>query len=272
MEKKPVVFIGVALFLAGCAASAPVEDGSVEKALAARTDELKIMLVQTNIKLDELADKLSLLSERVAAMSAERRRLEARRAALEGSGSGETQERGGAAVPHAGGEALHGAEEPPHWLEVVELGGEEARRGERRGGVDAAPGAKERKEVPERLYRLGQELFMAEKYADARAVFDNLIDNFPDHELSDNALYWSGETFYSERDYRSALERFSEVAARYPQGNKAPDALLKVAFSHIELYEMDRAREALKGLVERYPDSKAAERARKTLREVEGLK
>ncbi len=78
-------------------------------------------------------------------------------------------------------------------------------------------------------------------YAEARRAFGAFIENHPDHELTDNAYYWLGETYYVVKDYASASHHFALGLQRFPDGNKAPDIMLKLGMS---LYGSGRTEEA----------------------------
>lgn len=122
------------------------------------------------------------------------------------------------------------------------------------------------------LYDKGLDLYNGGRYADARVVFTSLVKSYPDHLLADNALYWIGESYYSEKDFETAAARFSEVFNIYPGSNKAPDALLKAGYSYIEMKRQEKAVEALEYVVKRYPDTKAAAMAQKALKGLSGAK
>ncbi len=79
------------------------------------------------------------------------------------------------------------------------------------------------------------------EYDEARRAFDAFIESNPDHELTDNAYYWLGETYYVVKDYASASHHFALGLQRFPDGNKAPDIMLKLGMS---LYGSGRTEEA----------------------------
>ncbi len=118
----------------------------------------------------------------------------------------------------------------------------------------------------EELYDEGLRLYNAENYSSARAAFELLIDKSPDHKLADNALYWVAETYYAHTQYTKAIEIFSDVAKRYPDGNKTPDSLLKIGYSYLELEDSVEAKKAFNRLIDLYPDTQAAGRARERLK------
>ncbi|MBI2896709.1 MAG: tol-pal system protein YbgF [Deltaproteobacteria bacterium] len=111
-------------------------------------------------------------------------------------------------------------------------------------------------------YEAAFALFRARRFDEALVSFASFRDRFPRHSYADNALYWRGECYYAKREYRAALAEFEAVFTRYPGGNKAPDAMLKAAYSRAELGDVPRARAALLRLVELFPESDAARLAR----------
>ncbi|HLO27370.1 MAG TPA: tol-pal system protein YbgF [Geobacteraceae bacterium] len=108
-------------------------------------------------------------------------------------------------------------------------------------------------------------LFGSNNYAAAIEGFEAFIKAHPDSEYAGNAQYWIGECYYTQRDYHRALEAFNKVIEKYQKGNKVPDALLKVGFTLISLNESEKARATLETLVEKYPKSPAAAKARERL-------
>ena len=68
-------------------------------------------------------------------------------------------------------------------------------------------------------------------FNEAQRAFDAFIENHPDHELTDNAYYWLGETYYVAKDYATAAHHFALGLQRFPDGNKAPDIMLKLGMS-----------------------------------------
>ncbi len=79
------------------------------------------------------------------------------------------------------------------------------------------------------------------EFDEARRAFDAFIESHPDHELTDNAYYWLGETYYVVKDYASASHHFALGLQRFPDGNKAPDIMLKLGMS---LFGSGRTEEA----------------------------
>ena len=88
--------------------------------------------------------------------------------------------------------------------------------------------------------------------------FQEVLSQFPDSELADNAQYWIGETYYDQADYEKALEEFRRVPANFPTGDKVPAALLKAGFSLQALGHKRDACAAYRDLVDRFPGSEEA--------------
>ena len=72
-----------------------------------------------------------------------------------------------------------------------------------------------------------------------RGNFDLAIDGFRDFlrensksELADNAAYWIGESLFSQKKYREAIQQFDSVVNNYPKSDKVPGALLKKGYAH----------------------------------------
>lgn len=235
----------ISLCLTGCV---NLQQEQTLKDVKAQLSELEKRQTKTTASLEELNNKFLLLQEQVA---------------INKKGVEEVK---AMAVPVA----------PPEELKVIKLETEETK-----GRAKKEPLKKEEAEKrpsfkkienapsPEALYNEAQNLFMAGKLSESAEQFNNFIQHFPKHSLADNAQYWIGEVYYSQKDYQKAAVEFQKVVDNYPSENKAPDALLKVAFSNIELNSKGKALEALNLVVEQYPSSEAAARAKVKLQELQ---
>ncbi len=104
------------------------------------------------------------------------------------------------------------------------------------------------------------------RYAESARRFQSFLAEHPNGDLTDNAMYWLGESYYVTQNYRPALETFADLLQRYPQSSKAPDSLLKIGYAHYELREWPQAERALNDVVTRYPDTTVARLAQGRLR------
>jgi len=108
------------------------------------------------------------------------------------------------------------------------------------------------------LYHRSSEALRKGKHDNAVQGFRDFLRAFPSHDLADNAQYWLGECYYDHKDYTSAVREFRRVIERYPNGNKVPDALLKVGYSYLALGSMEAGRQTLAQLQRSYPRHEAA--------------
>jgi tol-pal system protein YbgF len=104
------------------------------------------------------------------------------------------------------------------------------------------------------------------RYAESARRFQGFIDQNPGSELTGNAYYWLGESYYVTQNYKIALQSFETLLKRYPNSQKAPDALLKVGYSQYELKQWDQAEATLNQVVQTYPDTTVARLAQGRLR------
>ena len=102
-------------------------------------------------------------------------------------------------------------------------------------------------------------------FAKARELLNGFIDEYPTHELADDAQYWIGQSYYQEKSFERAILAFNKVQVDYANGDKAPEALLLEALSFLNIDDRASARELLGQVIAKYPDSSAASTARKRL-------
>jgi tol-pal system protein YbgF len=123
---------------------------------------------------------------------------------------------------------------------------------------------------PGELYRRSLESLRSGRHAEAEAGFRDFLRLFANHDFADNAQYWLAECYYDQKDYPTAVREFRRVMEKYPQGNKVPDALLKLGFCHLALGSTDVARQTLEQVVHSYPGHGAAALATAKLGELGG--
>lgn len=103
------------------------------------------------------------------------------------------------------------------------------------------------------------------RYRMAIQGFREFVSRFPEEELADNAQYGVGECMFALSRFDSAAVEYAQVEARYPQGDKVPAALYKLALSQEKLGEERTARQTLEDMVRRFPLSGEAHLARERL-------
>jgi len=118
------------------------------------------------------------------------------------------------------------------------------------------------------LYKDAYETFQKGNFEEARRKFEALLKQYPNTELSDNAQFWIGETYYLEKDFEKAILEYEKAIAKYPEGDKIPAALFKQALAFLELGDKTDAKNLLRRVIERYPHTDQANMAKKKLEEI----
>jgi tol-pal system protein YbgF len=115
------------------------------------------------------------------------------------------------------------------------------------------------------LYKDAYETFYKGDLEETRRKFEAFLKQYPNTELSNNAQFWIGETYYQKKDFEKAILEYEKAIIQYPEGGKIPVALFKQALAFLELGDKRNARRLLRGVIERYPYSYQAEIAKKKL-------
>lgn len=109
--------------------------------------------------------------------------------------------------------------------------------------------------TPAGLYDQAFSYLQTNDYASAQATFDDFLVKYPNHSLAANSKYWLGETYYERQDYEGAARAFARSFKDHPDGQKAPDTLLKLAMSLKGQNMTPEACLTLKELNTRFPDA-----------------
>jgi tol-pal system protein YbgF len=115
------------------------------------------------------------------------------------------------------------------------------------------------------LYKDAYETLHKGDLEGARRKFEAFLKQYPNTELSDNAQFWIGETYYLKKDYERAVLEYEKAIVKYPEGDKIPSALFKQALAFFELGDKTNARNLLRRVIEKYPRSEQADMAKKKL-------
>jgi tol-pal system protein YbgF len=107
-------------------------------------------------------------------------------------------------------------------------------------------------------YRAALHLVRERRFEDAALALSKFVSDNPNHALVDRAMYWLAEVRYATRDYREALAGFEKVLERFPNSEKAPDALYKLGMCWRRLGSEDKARSYFRRLRSEFPNSDAA--------------
>jgi len=138
---------------------------------------------------------------------------------------------------------------------------------------EAAPAAKASPQTPAgesavELYDRALKQIREEKdFAGGRQLMETFLKRYPDDALAVNAAYWVGETYYAEKDYEKAILQFEDIIQKYGEHPKVASALLKQALAFEATGDKSTERLLLQKVIDRFPLSEEAAKAKEKLRE-----
>ncbi|MEZ5471167.1 MAG: tol-pal system protein YbgF [Marinicella sp.] len=98
----------------------------------------------------------------------------------------------------------------------------------------------------------------AGRFNESSRLFEDFIQQHPNHQLTDNSYYWLGESYYVTRNYPLALAAFQNLEQQFPLSSKLADALLKIGYTYHELEDYQQAEQALTKVVTSFPNQSVA--------------
>ena len=90
-------------------------------------------------------------------------------------------------------------------------------------------------------------------YETAEFALKEFINKNKTHDLAGNAQYWYGETFRVRQLYSDAATAYLDGYQNYPKSAKAPENLLKLGITLVQLGEKDQGCTMITGLKKQYP-------------------
>ena len=118
---------------------------------------------------------------------------------------------------------------------------------------------------PQRLYTTAWADYASGQWALAVTGFEAYISTYPRSEMTDDAAFYIGETYFLQGGFQDAVEAYEQVVLNYPNGDKVPEAAYKRGLAFDRLGEPERARESFELVVTNYPDSRMAALAQQLL-------
>ncbi|MYI98727.1 MAG: tol-pal system protein YbgF, partial [Gemmatimonadetes bacterium] len=118
---------------------------------------------------------------------------------------------------------------------------------------------------PGELYDLALRDYQRGNYDVAVRQFTQYIEYFPDSDLADDARFYIGDCYYTQSLYTQALDAYEMLLDAYPDSNKVPAVLLKIAFIKVARKEPSEARSYLERVIGEFPDAEEAQLARMRL-------
>jgi tol-pal system protein YbgF len=119
--------------------------------------------------------------------------------------------------------------------------------------------------APELYDRALKKIREEQDYNAGRELMEAFLKRYPQHDLAVNAAYWIGETYYAEKNYEQAILQFEEIIQKYGDHPKVASAMLKQALAFESTGDQATARLLLQRVIERYPLSDEAGKAKQKL-------
>ncbi|MFQ5721360.1 MAG: tol-pal system protein YbgF [Candidatus Aminicenantales bacterium] len=121
---------------------------------------------------------------------------------------------------------------------------------------------------PQEVYNTAYSDYLKGNFQLAIEGFSLYRQQFPESPLADNALYWIGECYFSQKKFREAIDQFNELILNYPHGDKVAAAYLKKGISLVELGKKDEALAVFKLLISKYPLEEETKIAQQKIKEL----
>jgi len=131
--------------------------------------------------------------------------------------------------------------------------------------VESTPAGESAPELYDRALKTIRE---ERKFAEGRELMELFLKRYPKDDLAVNAAYWVGETYYAEKNFEKAILQFEEIIQKYGEHPKVASAMLKQALSFEATGDAETAKLLLKRVVETYPLSDEAKKAKEKLQEL----
>jgi tol-pal system protein YbgF len=121
--------------------------------------------------------------------------------------------------------------------------------------------------TPKDQYDAAHRLLKNAQYAEAETAFRDFIESNEGDPNVERASYWLAETYYARKEFDQAYQVYARNLQRWPKGDKAPDNLVKLSLSLVNLKRDKEACQFLAVLDSDYPNAganvkQAADRAK----------
>ncbi len=194
---------------------------------SSRNEQLSSQMQSINDSVDEVKARLGRLEKQLNEISATQQNIQNPPAANGPGGAAQTQPQG--APDNSGGAA-----------------------------AAAAPPVKD-------LYQSAYRDYSGGRYDLASQEFAQVVQAYPQDDLSGAATFYQGEIAYHQGKYRDAAKYYDQVLQQYPGNTKCPAAQLRKGDALIQLGERSAGVKELRALIQRYPQSPESGQARSQL-------
>lgn len=120
----------------------------------------------------------------------------------------------------------------------------------------------------QQLFQTARGEYNKGNFEQALRGFQDLLDQYPNSALADDAQFMIGESYYGLKEYVDAVTEYDKVLKIFSDSDNVPGARLKKAFSLFSLGKKGQAVIELQAIIQRYPNTKEAQIARQRLSEL----
>jgi TolA-binding protein len=119
----------------------------------------------------------------------------------------------------------------------------------------------------QKIYTEGMGALQSNELEIAIKSFSGLVALDANHDLADNAQYWLGECYYSQKEFKRAIAAFEKVFT-YSGTDKDDDAQLKIGLSYQSMGNVNKAREEFQRMIDYFPGSEYYPKAKDALKQL----
>ncbi len=117
---------------------------------------------------------------------------------------------------------------------------------------------------PAALFHEGRKFYQAGKYDQALETLGEYLKS-PQAKSKEEAIYLRGESYYLQKKYKRAIVEYSQFPEKFSQSKYVPQALYRIGLSFDALGMKTDAAAFYKELVERFPKSQEAQKAKRNI-------
>ena len=119
-------------------------------------------------------------------------------------------------------------------------------------------------------YKDAFRVFAQKNYIKSVKMFEDFLIKYPNDQDVDNAQFWIGQAYFNQKNYFLSESAFRKVLRNYPHGEtrngyKSADSILMLGRIYTSRSRPIRARYYFKKVVELFPQSRSASKAKKEL-------
>ena len=118
---------------------------------------------------------------------------------------------------------------------------------------------------PTRMFDTARADYAAGQWSLAVTGFEAFLKTFPRSEMADDAQFTIGETYFVQNRWADAIAAYNQVIQNYPMGNAVPGAYYKRGLAQERLGQLDAARESWNTVLKTAPDSDEGRLAKQNL-------